>query len=60
MAGAEFVTNVGVVLGALIGVVDQERDRRAGGDRAGEALIDKGADRMRTRSSSRRWVVKRD
>ena len=31
VAGAIFVLDVGVVLGALIDIVDQERDRRAGG-----------------------------
>ena len=31
MAGAELVLDVGVVLAALVDVVDEERDRRAGG-----------------------------
>ncbi len=34
VAGAELVLDVAVVLGALVDVADEERDRRAGGDRA--------------------------
>ena len=43
MAGAKLVADVGIVLRALVGVVDQERDRGAGGHRAGQALVDEGA-----------------
>jgi len=31
VAGTKLVLDIGIVLGALIGVLDQERDRRAGG-----------------------------
>ncbi len=32
MAGAKLVLDLGIILGALIGVLDQKRDRRAGRD----------------------------
>lgn len=40
MPGAELLGDVGVVLAALIGVADQQPDRRAGG----AALVDAGED----------------
>src|SRR5262249_49197379 len=43
VAGTELVADVGIVLGALIGIVDHQRNRRAGGDRTGHALIGEGA-----------------
>ena len=43
MAGPPFVANVGIILGALIGVLDHQRDRRAGGDLTACALVFKDA-----------------
>ncbi len=39
MAGAEGVANVAVVLGALVDILDQHHDGRAGGDLARRALV---------------------
>ena len=53
--------NFGVVLRALIDVLDHQRDRRAGGDAPGSCSPSrKTPERIFTVSGSRRWVVKRD
>jgi hypothetical protein len=39
MAGAELVADFGVVLGALVDILDHQRDRRAGGHLAAGAVI---------------------
>jgi hypothetical protein len=39
MAGPVAVADVGIILGALVHVLDQERDRRAGGDLPARAVV---------------------
>ena len=39
MAGAELVADVAIVLGALVDILDQHHDGRAGGDLARRALV---------------------
>jgi hypothetical protein len=39
MAGAELVADFGVVLGALVDILDHQRDRRAGGHLAAGTVI---------------------
>ena len=60
VAGPELVRDVAVVLGALIDVLDHQRDRRARGDLAARASSANTPDRIFTASGSCRCVVKRD
>ena len=39
MAGAVLVADVGIVLGALVDILDHQHDRRAGGDGSAGAVI---------------------
>ena len=60
MAGAELVLDVGIVLRALVGVLDQQRDRRARRHLLAGRSSAKTPDRICTSSGSCRCVVKRD
>src|SRR5690606_4437309 len=44
VAGAEGAGDLAIVLGALVGVLDHQTDRRAGGDRAVAVVEDAGQD----------------
>ncbi len=39
MAGAELVADFGIILGALIDILDHQHDRRSGGHRAAGAVV---------------------
>ena len=59
VAGAELVLDVGIILTALVDVVDDQRDRRAGRHLPAASSVNT-PETIRTVSGSRRWVVKRD